>query len=122
MENKFVHKDDIIRLRERTIEELQSELAAAHARISELERCVVMGGDGKPIGIGSKGYVRAYNRNAVIETLPGEVLDMHSYIDARDNEQDTILQVFLPHWVSCYQVTSSQFYSSADSVPEGDKE
>lgn len=112
MENKFIHKDDIIRLRERTIEELQSELAAANARIAELERCCVMGGDGKPIDRGEVKYFIDASGNMTSASVTGEFR----------TEECGKVAVRLASGIFSYWMRCSDLYSSPESVPEGVKE
>lgn len=91
------------------IKQLNSELAAAHARIAELERCVVMGGDGKPIKLGEERFVMGGDLTVKSFFADQIYKDVRGAVPVVANADET------ERWyVDCT-------YSSPDSVPEGDK-
>lgn len=75
--------------------------------IADLERCVVMGGDGKPLRIGNKAYYWSECHEKACE-VPINSME-------KVGRKDCINRY--PH-----QLNASDCYSSPDSVPEGDKE
>lgn len=93
-----------------------SELAAAHARIAELERCVVMGGDGKPIAAGDIKSGWSYGQIVTgpvrsISHEEGGLVSVCIRCKIETNPISTLYHYFSPAAV----------YSSPDSVPEGGK-
>lgn len=87
--------------------ELREQLTAAHARIAELERCVVMGGDGKPITVGEYKF-------PVTDDAPLS-------IRVKSIFKDEYGAVIIETDVDGYSPNPKELYSSPDSVPEGDK-
>lgn len=90
------------------IKQLNSELAAAHARIAELERCVVMGGDGKPIAVGDTVWRRSKLTYDTYEFVVRSIKQLSKETIVRGTDGSA-------HF-------ASECYSSPDSVTEGDKE
>lgn len=84
----------------------REEIKQLKARIAELERCVVMGGDGKPIEFGGKTYVRSPYTGKVKE------LDVDRLVIVSSSR--TIVGNDFPY-------RPSDCYSSPEDVPEGGK-
>lgn len=93
----------------------QEEILSLKARIAELERCVVMGGDGKPIGLRKIKYMYDPIEGKVVEFVVVGI----KYIPKHGTLGDHTLIYSHNLGPMC---TSEDCYSSPDSVPEGDKE
>jgi len=98
------------------LECLEQAIESQDARIAELERCVVMGGDGKPIGYKSvvftrdSGDVYQGHVDQIYETAYGE---LYLSVFVHQGEAPSAKVRIKKPVKSCY--------SSPDQVPEGGK-
>lgn len=92
-------------------------IAELESRIAELERCVVMGGDGKPIAAGDikSGWSYGQIVTGPVRAISHEEGGLVSVCIRCKVETEPISTLY--HYFSPPAV-----YSSPDSVPEGDKE
>lgn len=111
-EGDYYMDGDEIREAEEYTNRIESQLSAANARIAELERCCVMGGDGKPIDRGEVKYFIDAFGNMTSASVTGEFR----------TEECGKVAVRLASGIFSYWMRCSDLYSSPESVPEGVKE
>lgn len=112
MENPHIYKEDIISV-------LEHKLEAANARISELEAACVMGGDGKPIGLGQRKYMYdPWSKKPIGFTVSGI-----KFVELNTTDEnctvvikEKIIVCSPDHGPMC---GPSDCYSDPDSVPQG---
>lgn len=97
------HRIDTLK---RELSNARREAKEDNARIAELEAACVMGGDGKPIGIGQKVYFRGID-NKVISDVIGSLVTSRSGLMRATMKNKT-----------SYAPRPSECFSSPDSVPQ----
>ncbi|MEQ8636872.1 hypothetical protein [Gimesia maris] len=86
------------------IKRVDARIKSLETELSEYKRCCVMGGDGKPIGIGDRRYFR--DGHGKIEPLDVLTIDVQEYNELMVNDGKFECE---PQWL----------YSSPEDVPGG---
>lgn len=92
----------------------REEIQSLKARIAELERCVVLGGDGKPIAVGDPIFV------SELHTARTGARVLSLYRQRSISGHEPCVEVIYDNGMK-EGIEAIFCYSSPDSVPEGNK-